>query len=36
MSVCWTVLLPVIIAYVVLIPCFVYSINILPVNITLI
>jgi NADH-ubiquinone oxidoreductase chain 1 len=36
MSVCWTVLLPVIIAYVVLIPCFVYSINMLPVNITLI
>jgi NADH-ubiquinone oxidoreductase chain 1 len=36
MSVCWTVLLPVIIAYIVLIPCFVYSLNMIPVNITLI
>nr|NP_943715.1 NADH dehydrogenase subunit 1 [Talaromyces marneffei]AAQ54916.1 NADH dehydrogenase subunit 1 [Talaromyces marneffei]AND96972.1 NADH dehydrogenase subunit 1 [Talaromyces marneffei]AND96988.1 NADH dehydrogenase subunit 1 [Talaromyces marneffei]AND97005.1 NADH dehydrogenase subunit 1 [Talaromyces marneffei]AND97022.1 NADH dehydrogenase subunit 1 [Talaromyces marneffei] len=36
MSVCWTVLLPVIIAYIVLIPCFVYSIDMIPVNITLI
>ena len=36
MSVCWTVLLPVIIAYIVLIPCFVYSLNMLPVNIALI
>ena len=36
MSVCWTVLLPVIIAYIVLIPCFVYSLGMLPVNITLI
>ena len=36
MSVCWTVLLPVIIAYVVLIPCFVYSLDMIPVNISLI
>lgn len=36
MSVCWTVLLPVIIAYIVLIPCFVYSLDMIPVNITLI
>jgi NADH-ubiquinone oxidoreductase chain 1 len=36
MSVCWTVLLPVIIAYIVLIPCFVYSSAMIPVNITLI
>jgi NADH-ubiquinone oxidoreductase chain 1 len=36
MSVCWTVLLPVIIAYIVLIPCFVYSLNMIPVNISLI
>lgn len=35
MSVCWTVLLPVIIAYVVLIPCIVYSLDMIPVNITL-
>ena len=36
MSVCWTVLLPVIIAYIVLIPCFVYTFNMIPVNIALI
>ena len=36
MSVCWTVLLPAIIAYIVLIPCFVYSLGIIPVNIALI
>ncbi len=36
MSVCWTVLLPVIIAYIVLIPCFVYSLDMIPVNISLI
>ena len=36
MSVCWTVLLPVIIAYIVLIPCFVYSLDMLPVNIALV
>lgn len=36
MSVCWTVLLPVIIAYIVLIPCIVYSLDMIPVNIALI
>lgn len=35
MSVCWTVLLPIIIAYIVLIPCIVYGFNVLPVNISL-
>ena len=35
MSVCWTVLLPIIIAYVILIPCILYGANILPVNISL-
>jgi NADH-ubiquinone oxidoreductase chain 1 len=35
MSVCWTVLLPLIIAYIILIPCIVLGLNILPCNITL-
>lgn len=35
MSVCWTVLLPVTIAYVVLIPCIVYGLGIIPTNISL-
>nr|YP_009107252.1 NADH-ubiquinone oxidoreductase subunit 1 [Aspergillus ustus]YP_009133205.1 NADH dehydrogenase subunit 1 [Aspergillus flavus]AIT99569.1 NADH-ubiquinone oxidoreductase subunit 1 [Aspergillus ustus]AKC59238.1 NADH dehydrogenase subunit 1 [Aspergillus flavus] len=35
MSVCWTVLLPIIIAYVVLIPCIVYGLAIIPTNISL-
>jgi NADH-ubiquinone oxidoreductase chain 1 len=35
MSVCWTVLLPIIIAYVVLIPCIVYGLGIIPTNISL-
>ena len=35
MSVCWTVLLPIIIAYIVLIPCIVYATGIIPVNIYL-
>ena len=35
MSVCWTVLLPIIIAYVVLIPCIVYGAGIVPTNISL-
>ena len=35
MSVCWTVLLPVVIAYIVLIPCIVYGAAMLPVNISL-
>ena len=32
MSVCWTILLPIIIAYVILIPCIIYSLAILPTN----
>jgi NADH-ubiquinone oxidoreductase chain 1 len=32
MSICWTVLLPIIIAFIVLIPCIVYSICITPTN----
>nr|YP_002970899.1 NADH dehydrogenase subunit 1 [Microsporum canis]YP_010951057.1 NADH dehydrogenase subunit 1 [Microsporum ferrugineum]ACR19633.1 NADH dehydrogenase subunit 1 [Microsporum canis]WML69453.1 NADH dehydrogenase subunit 1 [Microsporum ferrugineum] len=36
MSVCWTILLPIIIAYVVLLPCIVLGLNILPCNISLI
>ena len=32
MSVCWTVLLPIIIAYIVLIPCIVYGLAITPIN----
>jgi NADH-ubiquinone oxidoreductase chain 1 len=36
MSVCWTVLLPVIIAYIVLIPCIIYSLDMISVNIALI
>jgi NADH-ubiquinone oxidoreductase chain 1 len=35
MSVCWTVLLPIIIAYIILVPCIVYGLCIIPVNISL-
>jgi len=35
MSVCWTVLLPIIIAYIVLIPCIIYGAGIVPTNISL-
>jgi NADH-ubiquinone oxidoreductase chain 1 len=35
MSVCWTILLPIIIAYVVLMPCIVYGLGIIPINISL-
>jgi NADH:ubiquinone oxidoreductase subunit 1 (chain H) len=35
MSVCWTVLLPIIIAYVILMPCIVYGLGIIPTNISL-
>jgi NADH-ubiquinone oxidoreductase chain 1 len=35
MSVCWTVLLPIIIAYIILIPCVVYGLDIIPINISL-
>ena len=32
MSVCWTVLLPIIIGYIILIPCIVYGLGIIPFN----
>jgi len=35
MSFCWTVLLPIVIAFIVLIPCILYSFEILPTNINL-
>jgi NADH-ubiquinone oxidoreductase chain 1 len=35
MSVCWTVFLPLIIAYVVLLPCVVYGLDALPTQIVL-
>ena len=35
MSVCWTVLLPIVIAYVILMPCIVYGLGIVPINISL-
>jgi NADH-ubiquinone oxidoreductase chain 1 len=36
MSYCWTILLPIIIGFIVLIPCVVYSLSILPTNFYLI
>jgi NADH-ubiquinone oxidoreductase chain 1 len=35
MSFCWTILLPVVIAFVVLIPCILFSFDIIPSNISL-
>ena len=35
MSFCWTILLPIVIGVIILVPCIVYSIDILPVNINL-
>ncbi len=35
MSTCWTILLPIIIAYIITIPCIVLGLNILPCNFTL-
>ena len=35
MSVCWTIFLPIVIAYVILMPCIVYGLAIIPTNITL-
>jgi NADH-ubiquinone oxidoreductase chain 1 len=35
MSFCWTVLLPVVIAFIILIPCILYSFEIIPSNIPL-
>ena len=35
MSFCWTILLPIVIAFVILVPCILYSFEIIPSNITL-
>jgi NADH-ubiquinone oxidoreductase chain 1 len=35
MSVCWTVLLPIIIGYIVLMPCIVYGLGIISFNISI-
>jgi NADH-ubiquinone oxidoreductase chain 1 len=35
MSFCWTVLLPLVIAFIVLVPCLLYSFEIIPSNINL-
>ena len=35
MSFCWTVLLPIVIAFIVLVPCILYSFEIIPANISL-
>lgn len=35
MSICWTILLPIIIAYIILMPCIVYGLSILPVDLAL-
>jgi NADH-ubiquinone oxidoreductase chain 1 len=35
MEFCWTVLLPIVFAFIILIPCILYNLNILPININL-
>ena len=35
MSFCWTVLLPLVFAFIVLVPCILYSFDIFPININL-
>jgi NADH-ubiquinone oxidoreductase chain 1 len=35
MSFCWTVLLPIVIAFIILVPCILYSFSILPSNVLL-
>ena len=35
MEFCWTVLLPLVFAFIILIPCILYNLNILPININL-
>jgi NADH-ubiquinone oxidoreductase chain 1 len=35
MSFCWTVLLPVVFAFIVLVPCILYSFDIFPINLSL-
>jgi NADH-ubiquinone oxidoreductase chain 1 len=36
MSYCWTVLLPIVIAFIIFLPCLVYNLGILPTNFYLI
>jgi NADH-ubiquinone oxidoreductase chain 1 len=36
MSYCWTILLPIIIAFIIFIPCVVYSLSLIPTNFYLI
>jgi NADH-ubiquinone oxidoreductase chain 1 len=36
MSYCWTVLLPIVIAFIILVPCVVYSLSLIPTNFYLI
>jgi NADH-ubiquinone oxidoreductase chain 1 len=36
MSYCWTVLLPIVIAFIILVPCIVYSLSLIPTNFYLI
>jgi NADH-ubiquinone oxidoreductase chain 1 len=35
MSYCWTVLLPIVIAFIILVPCILYSFEIMPYNMPL-
>jgi NADH-ubiquinone oxidoreductase chain 1 len=35
MAFCWTILLPIVFAFILLIPCIIYNFNILPINIYL-
>jgi len=35
MSFCWTILLPIVIAFIILVPCMLYSLDIIPTNISL-
>jgi NADH-ubiquinone oxidoreductase chain 1 len=35
MSFCWTILLPIVIAFIILVPCILYSLDIIPSNISL-
>jgi NADH-ubiquinone oxidoreductase chain 1 len=35
MSFCWTILLPIVIAFIILVPCILYSFDIIPTNISL-
>ena len=35
MSFCWTILLPIVIAFIILIPCVIHCLNIIPINISL-